>query len=1490
MTPSPLILLGMHRSGTSALMRVLNLLGVEIGSHLLPKHHTNETGFWEWFPMVQAHETIFQLLHSTWFNPLPLPPQWWQSESLTALQVQMKQVLHHQFANSPLWGMKDPRLCRLLPFWLPILDSLGMSPKFVIIARPPEEVAASLKRRDDFFLHETALWLWLTYMLEAEQYSQPYARVWVTYDELLTDWQATVTKIASVLTLKWPHTPTSVQSQVQDFLTPNLRHHHTEECPKQGREEMLLSWSQSVYSVICEAAQGRCEGLQSVGEIRHAVEAFAIRRPRFYLADKSYQIYLERHCSDVLSFLYPPLPPRTRGGVISLREEVIPPVHRELGGYRNGKTSPVLNQPPLPCLAQPLPTFHLFIVQRPGQSVFYLNATLASLHNQTYPHWQVHLSFPTLPTEGEAGGEWVAVLHAGDTLAPELLWWCVLYIHRYPQWWLLYTDEDLWSPQGEHYAPQFKPDWNLDLLRSTPYIGGFVLVQREALQQVGGYANYPLLENVDLALKLWERYGESTLGHVPYVLYHRATVNALEYWPATTESAIAILQQHCKRQAISAQVYETDFFNLYCIEYSLEKTPLVSLILTTRNDPQSLQRCLHSLLTVSTYPHYEVIVVDNHSTTEEMRTYLMGLMKHEKIQVLFSKQERNVSQLLNLAVAHAQGSILCFLNDDSQIIQPSGLQELLSHCLRPEVGAVGPRLLGADHRLLHSGLILGMGVAGVAGRVHHGLGHDELGYLGRNQVAQNFSAISDTGLMIEKSLYLEVGGMEETFNLFNEVEFCLKITATGKKMVWTPFATLLQHGPGSVIRYRDNSLNNQQFETEVERLQTRWMSHLREDPAYHPHLSLHGSEWQPDSQITVPWNPHFQDRPRVVAFPYDSWGCGEYRVRAPLRALQRASMIEYALMPNDKEGRIPTPTELARLQPDTVLLHNTLQDEALQRLKQYQEVVPGFKIFGQDDLLFALPKANPYRRLNYRDLKPRIGKAISHCDRLLVTTEPLAEIYQYVASDIRIVPNYLERHRWDFLTSHRRQGRQPRVGWAGAAQHQGDLQLIIPLVITLASKEEVEWVFFGMCPEELRPYVSEYHPMVPFDEYPAKLASLNLDVAIAPLEIHPFNEAKSHLRLLEYGILGWPVICSDIYPYQSAPVTRVPNTSQAWLQAVREHIYDLEAAQQAGEELRQWVKKYWLLEDHLDEWAEALNVSSRRLKTSSLGGNSVVSSEPSVIFLLGNDFTSCHFLESILTQHSSIVSVSEADFFAEVHAKLNMRSPAEASTSGCCSPAEASTSGCCSPAEASTPVSPHFRYIVELWTEWEEEFRYVADSGLSHRADLLKRRWAKVLDYSPTRFVIYSAAVSMAKTQWLQQHFPNAYFIHIVRNGYAVALELRDRIQQQYGVQPLLLSRTARHWARSLEILQEDMGCLKRFLEIRYEEIITDPSAVFQQIAGFLQLPELHFSPSLHGASQKLDRLNQMTAAQRAVIEREAGKRLECRNIFQTCTIYAGAQ
>jgi glycosyltransferase involved in cell wall biosynthesis len=229
-------------------------------------------------------------------------------------------------------------------------------------------------------------------------------------------------------------------------------------------------------------------------------------------------------------------------------------------------------------------------------------------------------------------------------------------------------------------------------------------------------------------------------------------------------------------------------------------------------------------------------------------------------------------------------------------------------------------------------------------------------------------------------------------------------------------------------------------------------------------------------------------------------------------------------------------------------------------------------------------------------LMKRVRRGLAAAHRLIVGTEPLADAFRNRIGDIRIVPDALEWKIWGALRAMRRQGEKLRVGWAGAPQDAGGLEFMAE--VAEATCKAVDWVFFGRVPEPIRPYAAEFHEFHGDRQdsrtYPEKLASLDLDLALAPLAINRFNEAKSNLRLLEYGILGWPTLCSDIFPYQTGkpPVARLPNDARPWIEAILERAGEPEALAREGDALREWVKEHHLLENRLDLWLSAVAKST----------------------------------------------------------------------------------------------------------------------------------------------------------------------------------------------------------------------------------------------------------------------------------------------------------
>lgn len=218
-------ILGMHRSGTSALTRMVNLLGISLGRNLLlGKTKINAKGFWENKEVIEIHDQIFEQLDSAWFDFRKLPDDWWLRTDIEPFAQRIVDLLKRDFEDQPIIALKDPRLCRLLPFWLDLLKPQGIEPACILTIRNPAEVARSLATRDGFD-RVASSYLWLTYVLESEYYSRNVHRTLVCFDDLLSDWSGTAAQIARDLEIQWPLKPEEVQEQIGQELLPELKHH-----------------------------------------------------------------------------------------------------------------------------------------------------------------------------------------------------------------------------------------------------------------------------------------------------------------------------------------------------------------------------------------------------------------------------------------------------------------------------------------------------------------------------------------------------------------------------------------------------------------------------------------------------------------------------------------------------------------------------------------------------------------------------------------------------------------------------------------------------------------------------------------------------------------------------------------------------------------------------------------------------------------------------------------------------------------------------------------------------------------------------------------------------------------------------------------------------------------------------------------------------------------------------------------------------------------
>ncbi len=441
-----------------------------------------------------------------------------------------------------------------------------------------------------------------------------------------------------------------------------------------------------------------------------------------------------------------------------------------------------------------------------------------------------------------ARGEFVGLLDHDDLLAPNALYEIVSALEKEPQADAVYTDEDKVSAdQKEHFQPHLKPDFNLDLLRSNNYICHFFLVRRSVLEKTGGFLpEYEGAQDYDFIFRCVEN--SRKVVHVPEILYHwRTHRDSTADNPASKmyafEAGKRAIEAHLKRTGTPGTVMHTPDLGFYRVKYPVQGEPLVSIVILNREEKDTLKACLDSILEKTTYKNYEILIVENNSSSEEIFRYYRQISTNPRIRLFRWKKEFNFSAINNFAVRHARGEYVLFLNNDVTVISGDWMEEMLGVCQRPDVGAVGVKLLYPDNTIQHAGCVVGMG--GVAGHLFTDMSAERTGYLHKASLLQDMSAVTAACMMIKKSVFDQIGGFEEKLTVaFNDTDLCLRVNQAGYHVVYDPYA-VLYHRESRSRGAEDTKEKVRRFQTEIEFMRTRWIQVLKDgDPYYNKNLSL----------------------------------------------------------------------------------------------------------------------------------------------------------------------------------------------------------------------------------------------------------------------------------------------------------------------------------------------------------------------------------------------------------------------------------------------------------------------------------------------------------------------------------------------------------------------------------------------------------------------------------------------------------------------------
>lgn len=439
-------------------------------------------------------------------------------------------------------------------------------------------------------------------------------------------------------------------------------------------------------------------------------------------------------------------------------------------------------------------------------------------------------------------GEFVGLLDHDDLLAPNALYEIVKILQDHPQADALYTDEDKVTTElDEHFQPHLKPDFNLDLLRSNNYICHFFVVRKSIVEKAGGFRKeFDGAQDYDFIFRCTENAGEVL--HVPEILYHWRTHKASTADnPASKmyafEAGKRAIEAHLERTGTKGEVSHTQDLGFYRVKYPVQGKPLVSVIIPNKDEKETLQTCLEMLEKNTGYQNFEIIIVENNSTTDEIFRYYKELSGNRKIHLLRWGKEFNYSAINNFAVAHAKGEYLLFLNNDVKSINPDWLEEMLGVCQRPEVGGVGAKLIYPDNTIQHAGCVIGMG--GIAGHMFVDMPADHTGYLHKASLLQDMSAVTAACLLMKKEVFEQAGGFtEELAVAFNDVDLCLKVRKNGYLIVYDPYVKLY-HMESKTRGAEDSKEKVRRFQTEIEYMRCHWIDILKNgDPCYNKNLSL----------------------------------------------------------------------------------------------------------------------------------------------------------------------------------------------------------------------------------------------------------------------------------------------------------------------------------------------------------------------------------------------------------------------------------------------------------------------------------------------------------------------------------------------------------------------------------------------------------------------------------------------------------------------------
>ena len=807
-----------------------------------------------------------------------------------------------------------------------------------------------------------------------------------------------------------------------------------------------------------------------------------------------------------------------------------------------------------------------------------------------------------------ATGEYLGLLDHDDVLHPSALFEVMKVICERDSDFI-YTDEaifgeDISRPNPKHHKPEFAPDY----LRSVNYIGHFSCFKKSILDKAGWFkSEYDGSQDHDLILRLTEI--SEGIVRIPQVLYfwrsHSGSVagSGATQKPYALEAAKRAIADHIARVGLSGVVEYAVAPNLsiYKINYEINGTPLVSIIIPNKDNIDCLRKCIDSIEHKSTYSNYEVLIIENNSTEPATFEYYESI-KSDKIKIVKYEGNFNYSKINNFGETYAKGEYLLCLNNDIEVITPSWIEEMLMFAQRADVGAVGAKLCYADNTIQHAGVILGLG--GVAAHSHKHYRRNNLGYMYRTGVAQNLSAVTAACLLLRRDVFESVGGFDESIAVdFNDVDLCMRIRRKELLVVYTPYAELYHH-ESKTRGTKDTEKEQNQFLRESALVSRRWKHELEKgDPYYNPNLTLDREDFTyADVKNVKPVSePKLEIIPNCDIIFIN--GCDysvphpiRYRVDHQLEQLQANNISCHSVFYQNLT------MDYLRYARGFIIFRCPHSEEIEKFIKKAKELNKHV-FFDIDDLvidtkftdtLAYVKQISPEEKAAYDGGVLSMQKTMMLCDSIITTTTDLANELKNYLPEVFINRNVASEEMLSLSQqalaekefNRRSKKRQDKIilgYFSGSISHNENYEMILPALLrVLKENENVHLMITGILdvPPELEAFKKRIivHPFVEWKELPNLIASI--DINLAPLVDTMFNACKSENKWVEAALVKVPTVASNVGAFaqmiESGKTGMLCTDESEWYEALSSLVSDSQLRGEIAEEAYNYCMKHCL--------------------------------------------------------------------------------------------------------------------------------------------------------------------------------------------------------------------------------------------------------------------------------------------------------------------------